>query len=57
MVYVSKYVTEHTQVMSINELTEVSSFLVVMSCYSIAPLRKKKPALITTKKKKTKDTN
>lgn len=57
MVYVSKYTTEHTQFMSENELTEVSSPLVVLSWYSIAPLRKKKPALTTTKKKKTKDVN
>lgn len=49
MVYVSKYATQQTQLMSTNELTEVSSLLVVMSRYSIAPLRKKKPALIKTK--------
>lgn len=44
----------HTQLMSTNELTEVSSLLVLTSRYSIAPLRKKKPALIITKKKRQK---
>jgi len=50
VVYVSKYATKHTQLMSTNELTEVSSLLGVTSCDYIAPLRKKKPALITTEK-------
>lgn len=41
---------EHTQLMSTNKLTEVASLLVAISCYSIAPLRKEKASVITTKK-------
>lgn len=40
-----------THNLCLHELTEVSSLLVVTSCYSIASLREEKPAFITSKKK------